>query len=222
MRTSLTNPQEQNYVTQLRVFAAVYNNATWRVAAAAEIAKPAKYGSLYRHIYIIYLYIIRCGHQSTSVVVRIVFFFVFTVVQTRIPRAFGYFFVTCTRSRYIYILILGCTGDGCFLTLPACRRRATRDLFGRGLKRTRQCFVLTRTRIFFCRPTQIRSGAINANYNICAPDDYLFFYFFSIRKTRSKSFVRRYVNVLNIKYILYYIYTCRYLPYICVERKTFA
>jgi len=74
MRTSLTNPQEQNYVTQLGVFAAVYNNTTWRVAAAAEIAKPVKYGSLYRHIYIIYLYIIRCGHQSTSVVVRIVFF----------------------------------------------------------------------------------------------------------------------------------------------------
>lgn len=83
MHISLTNPQEQN-VTQLRVFVAVYNdNTTWRVAAAAaEIAKPAKYGSLYRHIniyiylYIIYLYTyIRCGHQSTSVVVRIVFCF---------------------------------------------------------------------------------------------------------------------------------------------------
>jgi len=57
MRTSLTNPQEQN-VTQLRVFTAVYNNnTTWRVAAAAaEIAKPAKYGSLYRHIYYIPIY----------------------------------------------------------------------------------------------------------------------------------------------------------------------
>lgn len=151
--------------------------------AAAEIAKPAQYGSLYRHI------IWTSKHIRSPY--RIFFFFVFTVVQTRIPRAFGYFFCHLHDR---CVLILGCTGDGCFLTLPSLTYYNIHDLFGR-LKRTGKTPVFCFDKDVFFPTQQIRSGAINANYNICAPDDYLFFYFFSIRKIRSKSFIRTYINI---------------------------
>lgn len=92
------------------------------MAAAAEIAKPAQYGSLYRHI------IWTSKHIRSPYRIFFCFYGCSNANSTRFRLFFCHLHDRC-------VLILECTGDGCFLTPPSPAYYNVRDLFGR-LKRT--------------------------------------------------------------------------------------
>lgn len=160
-------------------------------------------------------------------VVRIVFFlcfyFCFYGRSDRIPRAFGYFFVTCTRSRCIYINPRVHRRRMLFdppppSHLPTVCEKA-RDLFGR-LKRTGKTPVLCFDKdVYIFSPRKSAQGLLTliiifARRMII----YSFIFFRFVKHGQRASSVHIYL--LNINYLLYYIPT--YIVYKeTIERKNF-